>query len=84
MDESKPVTPRTFDDDAPDLATPEWEARFAKVKVSYGTPDVSGARRAARSEEDVSPSERSRTSAGPPVGPGSVSGKATGERQRTA
>ena len=79
MDVSKPGTPRTFDDDAPDLATPEWEARFAKVKVSYGRPDVWGARRAARSEEDVPRSGRGRTSAGP-VGPGSVSGKATGER----
>ena len=80
MDVSKPGTPRTFDDDAPDLATPEWEARFAKVKVSYGRPDVSGARRAARSEEDVPRSGHGRTTAGPPVGPGSVSGKATGER----
>ena len=79
MDVSKPGTPRTFDDDAPDLATPEWEARFAKVKVSDGRPDGSGARRAARSEEDVPRSERGRTSA-EPVGPGSVSGKATGER----
>ena len=79
MDVSKPGTTRTFDDDAPDLAAPEWEARFAKVKVSYGRPDVSGAQRAARSEEDVSRSERGRTNGGS-VGSGCVSGKATDER----
>lgn len=48
MSVNKPGTARNFDDDAPDLATPEWEAKFAKVKVSYGKPDVSGAKRAAR------------------------------------
>ena len=44
---------RISDADAPDLATPEWEAEYAKVEVSYGKPDVTGARRAARSTLDV-------------------------------
>ena len=27
-----------FDDDLPDLSTPEWEAKFAKAKVQRGRP----------------------------------------------
>ena len=78
MNVSKPGTPPTFDDDAPDLATPEWEAQFANVKVSYGRPDLSGARRAARSVGDMPRSGRDRTTA-EPVGSEPVSGKAAGE-----
>ena len=77
MHESKPGTPPSFDDDAPDLATPEWEAQFAKVKVSYGSPDVSGARRAARGARDVPRTGRGGTSAGAD-GPESVPGKRAG------
>ena len=62
MNASKSGTARNCDDDAPDLATPEWEAEFAKVEVSYGKPDVSGARRATRSTPDAA-----RAGSGPPA-----------------
>ena len=73
MNASKPGMDRNSDADAPDLATPEWEAEFAKVGVSYGKPDVAGARRAARSTLDVHCAGRGPGADGP-VATGSDSG----------
>ena len=36
MTENKPHMDLDFDDDAPDLATPEWQAKFARVPVQRG------------------------------------------------
>ena len=38
MTESKALMPHDFDDDAPDLSAPEWQAAFAKAKVRRGRP----------------------------------------------
>lgn len=32
--------PRNFDDDAPDLSTPEWREKFAKAKLRRGRPQA--------------------------------------------
>lgn len=36
MTANKPSTARASDDDAPDLSTPEWRAKFAAAKVKRG------------------------------------------------
>jgi uncharacterized protein (DUF4415 family) len=33
---NKSSTPPDFDDDVPDLSTPEWQAKFAAAKVKRG------------------------------------------------
>ncbi len=33
---NKSSTPLDFDDDVPDLSTPEWQAKFAAAKVKRG------------------------------------------------
>ena len=38
MTENKPYIDPDFDDDLPDLATPEWQAKFARVPVQRGRP----------------------------------------------
>lgn len=38
MTESKKHTPLDLNDDAPDLSTPEWQAKFAAAKVRRGRP----------------------------------------------
>ncbi|MGY6708458.1 MAG: BrnA antitoxin family protein [Rhizobiaceae bacterium] len=38
MNESRKPMPHGFDDDAPDLAAPEWRKKFAKAKVQRGRP----------------------------------------------
>jgi uncharacterized protein (DUF4415 family) len=38
MIESRKSTPRDFDDDAPDLTTPEWQEKFSQAKVRRGRP----------------------------------------------
>jgi uncharacterized protein (DUF4415 family) len=36
MTANKPSTARASDDEAPDLSTPEWQAKFATAKVKRG------------------------------------------------
>ncbi len=38
MTENKPYMDLDSDDDLPDLATPEWQAKFAQVPVQRGRP----------------------------------------------
>ena len=38
MNENKPYMDLDSDDDLPDLATPEWQAKFAQVPVQRGRP----------------------------------------------
>lgn len=38
MSESKKPTRRVSENDAPDLSTPEWQAKFAAAKVQRGRP----------------------------------------------
>lgn len=38
MTESKKHTPLDLSDDAPDLSTPEWQAKFATAQVRRGRP----------------------------------------------
>ncbi|MXW79406.1 MAG: BrnA antitoxin family protein [Gemmatimonadetes bacterium] len=38
MIENKPYMGPGSDDDLPDLATPEWQAKFAQVPVQRGRP----------------------------------------------
>ena len=40
MNENKPYMAPDSDDDLPDLATPEWQAKFAQVPVQRGRPKV--------------------------------------------
>ena len=38
MNENKPYMDLDSDDDLPNLATPEWQAKFAQVPVQRGRP----------------------------------------------
>ena len=38
MNENKPYMDLDSDDDLPDLATPEWQTKFAQVPVQRGRP----------------------------------------------
>ncbi len=38
MTENRKPMPPDFDDDAPDLSTPEWVMKFATAKVRRGRP----------------------------------------------
>ena len=38
MNENKPYMDLDSDEDLPDLATPEWQAKFAQVPVRRGRP----------------------------------------------
>ena len=38
MNENKPYINLDSDDDLPDLATPEWQAKFAQVPIQRGRP----------------------------------------------
>lgn len=38
MNENKPYIDLDSDDDLPDLATPEWQAKFAQAPVQRGRP----------------------------------------------
>ena len=38
MNENKPYMDLDSDDDLPDLATPEWQKKFARVPVQRGRP----------------------------------------------
>lgn len=38
MNENKPYIDLDSDDDLPDLATPEWQAKFAQVPIQRGRP----------------------------------------------
>jgi len=38
MPENRKPMPRDFDDDIPDMSTPEWQEKFAKAKVQRGRP----------------------------------------------
>lgn len=40
MPENKPSKQTGFDDDIPDLSTPEWEAKFAAAPVRRGRPPL--------------------------------------------
>ena len=40
MTANKPPSLLNPDDDAPDLSTPEWQARFAKTPVTRGRPKL--------------------------------------------
>ena len=41
MNENKPYMDLDSDDDLPNLATPEWQAKFAQVPVQRGRPKAS-------------------------------------------
>ena len=38
MTENRKPMPRDFDDEVPDLSSPEWQAAFAKAAVQRGRP----------------------------------------------
>jgi uncharacterized protein (DUF4415 family) len=38
MTANKSSSPPDFDDDIPDMSTPEWQAKFAAAKVKRGRP----------------------------------------------
>ena len=44
MNENKPYMDLDSDDDLPDLATPEWQAKFAQVPVQRGRPKAAVAK----------------------------------------
>ncbi len=55
MTANKPSMPRDFDDDAPDLSSPDWQARFDAAPLRRGRPkaDVTKVSTTLRLDPDV-------------------------------